>query len=95
MRNPAPRWIIFFALGLLAACTAPTTPPPAPAPVATTPKPAPDLDALLATMTLEQKIAQLMVIDCLFIRVAQMDYDASMEAIRSTYATIQRLTTRR
>jgi DNA-binding MurR/RpiR family transcriptional regulator len=41
---------------------------------------------------LGSRIAQLMVVDCLFIRVAQMDYDASMEAIRSTYATIQRLT---
>ncbi|MGV8850656.1 MAG: MurR/RpiR family transcriptional regulator [Propionibacteriaceae bacterium] len=44
---------------------------------------------------LGSRIAQLMVIDCLFIRVAQADYDASMEAIRSTYATIQRLTSRR
>lgn len=40
---------------------------------------------------LGSRIAQLMVIDCLFIRVAQLDYDASMQAIRSTYATIQRL----
>lgn len=44
---------------------------------------------------LGSRIAQLMVIDCLFIRVAQTDYDASMEAIRNTYATIQRLTGRR
>ena len=44
---------------------------------------------------LGSRIAQLMVIDCLFIRVAQLDYDASMEAIRSTYATIQRLRDRR
>jgi DNA-binding MurR/RpiR family transcriptional regulator len=44
---------------------------------------------------LGSRIAQLMVIDCLFIRVAQADYDASMEAIRNTYATIQRLTGRR
>jgi DNA-binding MurR/RpiR family transcriptional regulator len=44
---------------------------------------------------LGSRIAQLMVIDCLFIRVAQADYDASMEAIRNTYATIQRLSSRR
>ncbi len=41
---------------------------------------------------LGSRIAQLMVIDCLFIGVAQTDYDTSMEAIRSTYDTIQRLT---
>jgi DNA-binding MurR/RpiR family transcriptional regulator len=44
---------------------------------------------------LGSRIAQLMVIDCLFIRVAQTDYEASMEAIRNTYATIQRLNNRR
>ena len=44
---------------------------------------------------LGSRIAQLMVIDCLFIRVAQLDFDASMEAIRNTYATIQRLTAKR
>jgi len=44
---------------------------------------------------LGSRIAQLMVVDCLFIGVAQVDYDASMEAIRSTYATIHRLTSRR
>ena len=60
MSHPASRWISFFALGLLAACTAPTTPPPAPGTAA--PGSAPNIDALLARMTLEQKVAQIMII---------------------------------
>ena len=64
MRSPAARWISFLALGLFAGCTTPTTPPPAPAPVpvATAPDPAATVDALIARMTLEQKVGQLMVI---------------------------------
>jgi DNA-binding MurR/RpiR family transcriptional regulator len=44
---------------------------------------------------LGSRIAQLMVVDCLFIGVAQTDYDGSMAAIRGTYETIQRLNQRR
>ncbi|MFC7039914.1 MurR/RpiR family transcriptional regulator [Nonomuraea rubra] len=35
---------------------------------------------------LGSRIAQLMVVDCLFTGVAQASYDASMEALRNTYA---------
>lgn len=60
MSHPAPRWIFLFSLGLLSACTAPTTPPPVP--IAPAAAPASNVEALLARMTLEQKVAQLMVI---------------------------------
>jgi len=43
---------------------------------------------------LGSRIAQLMVIDCVFIGVAQSHYDESMSAIRRTYAAIQRLSDR-
>ena len=43
---------------------------------------------------LGSRIAQLMVIDCLFIGVAGTHYDDSMSAIRRTYAAIQRLSDR-
>lgn len=38
---------------------------------------------------LGSRIAQLMVVDCLFIGVAQANYDDSMAAIRDTYAAVQ------
>lgn len=38
---------------------------------------------------LGSRIAQLMVVDCLFIAVAKTNYDESMEALRRTYATVQ------
>jgi beta-N-acetylhexosaminidase len=65
MTHPVSRWLALFALALTAACTSPTTPPkPAapPPPVAISVPPAPSAEDLLARMTLEQKIAQLMVI---------------------------------
>ncbi|MGP3934017.1 MULTISPECIES: MurR/RpiR family transcriptional regulator [unclassified Nonomuraea] len=37
---------------------------------------------------LGSRIAQLMVVDCLFTGVAQASYDASMEALRNTYAVV-------
>ncbi|HEX4815047.1 MAG TPA: MurR/RpiR family transcriptional regulator, partial [Nonomuraea sp.] len=37
---------------------------------------------------LGSRIAQLMVVDCLFTGVAQASYDASMEALRATYAVV-------
>lgn len=37
---------------------------------------------------LGSRIAQLMVMDCLFIGVAQSDYDRAMAALRNTYAAI-------
>lgn len=37
---------------------------------------------------LGSRIAQLMVVDCLFIGVAQSNYDRSMAALRNTYAAI-------
>ena len=40
---------------------------------------------------LGSRIAQLMVVDCLFIGVAQSDYEQSMNAIRRTYAATHRL----
>jgi DNA-binding MurR/RpiR family transcriptional regulator len=39
---------------------------------------------------LGSRIAQLMVVDCLFIGVAQASYDASMEALRRTYVAVHR-----
>ncbi|CAN5505955.1 MurR/RpiR family transcriptional regulator [soil metagenome] len=39
---------------------------------------------------LGSRIAQLMVIDCLFIAVAQLSFDQSMSALRSTYAAVHR-----
>lgn len=38
---------------------------------------------------LGSRIAQLMLVDCLFIGVAQADYDASVAAIRTTYDAVQ------
>ena len=43
---------------------------------------------------LGSRIAQLMVIDCLFIGVAQSHYDESVAAVRRTYAAIKRLSDR-
>ncbi|MCL2489488.1 MAG: MurR/RpiR family transcriptional regulator [Propionibacteriaceae bacterium] len=43
---------------------------------------------------LGSRIAQLMVMDCLFIAVAEIHYDESMAAIRRTYAAIQHLASR-
>jgi DNA-binding MurR/RpiR family transcriptional regulator len=40
---------------------------------------------------LGSRIAQLMVVDCLFIGVAQASYEQSMNAIRRTYAATHRL----
>lgn len=37
---------------------------------------------------LGSRIAQLMVVDCMFIGVAQSNYDRSMEALRDTYAAV-------
>ena len=42
---------------------------------------------------LGSRIAQLMVVDCLFIGVAQARYEESMEAVRTTYAAVNRLRT--
>lgn len=39
---------------------------------------------------LGSRIAQLMVVDCLFIGVAQATYDESMEALRRTYVAVHR-----
>lgn len=38
---------------------------------------------------LGSRIAQLMVVDCLFIGVAQNHYEASMDALRTTYRAVQ------
>lgn len=43
---------------------------------------------------LGSRIAQLMVVDCVFIGVAQASYDQSMEAIRNTYAAVHHLRVR-
>ncbi|MEW1974238.1 MurR/RpiR family transcriptional regulator [Microbacterium profundi] len=40
---------------------------------------------------LGSRIAQLMVVDCIFIGVAQSNYDRSMEALRDTYAAVHHL----
>lgn len=40
---------------------------------------------------LGSRIAQLMVVDCIFIGVAQSHYDRSMEALRDTYAAVHHL----
>jgi DNA-binding MurR/RpiR family transcriptional regulator len=39
---------------------------------------------------LGSRIAQLMVVDCMFIGVAQSNYDASLAALRKTYAAVHR-----
>lgn len=39
---------------------------------------------------LGSRIAQLMVVDCMFIGVAQTNYDASMAALRKTYVAVHR-----
>lgn len=39
---------------------------------------------------LGSRIAQLMVVDCMFIGVAQSSYDRSMEALRDTYVAVHR-----
>ncbi len=39
---------------------------------------------------LGSRIAQLMVVDCMFIGVAQSSYDRSMEALRNTYVAVHR-----
>ncbi|WP_448808854.1 MurR/RpiR family transcriptional regulator [Agromyces bauzanensis] len=44
---------------------------------------------------LGSRIAQLMVVDCVFIGVAQASYDQSMAAIRNTYAAVHHLRSRR
>lgn len=38
---------------------------------------------------LGSRIAQLMVVDCIFIGVAQSNYDRSMEALRNTFAAVR------
>lgn len=43
---------------------------------------------------LGSRIAQLMVVDCLFVGVAQASYDRSMAAIRSTYSAVRHLAPR-
>jgi DNA-binding MurR/RpiR family transcriptional regulator len=40
---------------------------------------------------LGSRIAQLMIVDCVFIGVAQANYDYSMSAIRNTYAAVHHL----
>ncbi len=40
---------------------------------------------------LGSRIAQLMIVDCVFIGVAQANYDESMAAIRNTYAAVHHL----
>lgn len=40
---------------------------------------------------LGSRIAQLMVVDCMFIGVAQSNYDRSMEALRDTYVAVHHL----
>ncbi len=42
---------------------------------------------------LGSRIAQLMVVDCIFIGVAQSNYDRSMEALRDTFAAVHRVRT--
>lgn len=44
---------------------------------------------------LGSRIAQLMVVDCMFIGVAQSSYDGSMEALRDTYVAVHRGDTNR
>lgn len=59
-----------------------------------------EADIVLATAAREtsfrsgalgSRIAQLMVVDCLFIGVAQSNYDQSMAALRSTYAAVHHM----
>lgn len=47
-------------------------------------------ETLFRSGALGSRIAQLMVIDCLFIGVAQANFDQSMTAIRNTYAAVHR-----
>lgn len=42
---------------------------------------------------LGSRIAQLMIVDCLFIGVAQANYEESMAALRRTYAAVQKFKT--
>lgn len=42
---------------------------------------------------LGSRIAQLMVVDCIFIGVAQSNYDQSMSALRNTYAAVHHVRT--
>lgn len=43
---------------------------------------------------LGSRIAQLLVVDCLFIGIVQQHYDASVEALRATYGAVQSRATR-
>lgn len=52
-------------------------------------------ESVFRSGALGSRIAQLMVVDCIFIGVAQARYEESMEAIRNTYAAVHRLRTRR
>jgi DNA-binding MurR/RpiR family transcriptional regulator len=45
-------------------------------------------EAAFHTGALRSRIAQFMVVDCLFTGVAQASYDASMEALRRTYTVV-------
>ena len=38
---------------------------------------------------LGSRMAQMMIIDCLFVGVAQQSYDSSIEALRKTYLAVQ------
>src|SRR3954466_14917233 len=56
--------ILSLLVVLFSACTGPTTPPPQPAPITVPPAasaPTSRVDQLLARMTLEQKVGQVMV----------------------------------
>lgn len=35
------------------------------------------------------RIAQMMLVDCLFVGVAQQSYEASIDALRKTHAVVQ------
>lgn len=52
-------------------------------------------ESVFRSGALGSRIAQLMVVDCVFIGVAQASYDDSMEAIRNTYAAVHHLRLRR
>jgi len=45
-------------------------------------------ETLFRSGALGSRIAQLMVVDCLFIGVAQASFDSSMEALRDTYSAV-------
>lgn len=47
-------------------------------------------ETLFRSGALGSRIAQLMVVDCLFIGIAQASYDESMQALRNTYAAVHR-----